>query len=571
MRRSTAAFIQLVIIIPIMACGEPSSLMSEMPEGYSVYMTYNPKNANLKETLAEVEDNLPEEAMDDIRSSGLRFNPLSWDAWEDELGLDYSSDIGVVTNLPGDERMTAFYLPTEDIQAVERFLDENESENYKLIDHGSYTVVFSGDEDAMGNFERTFENHSVSRLRDYEQLAGTINIRDPGFSLYMRIEQEVSLSYLLEIGNDGNQSVTEVAVMLRDELSIPAIFESFSNGVVHEDILVPENTIGAARFGFVHDQLADNWRSIEHRFNLEDNREYQSFNQGLTVLGLPSLTDLIEILGGDIFFALADIEFDDHGDLKNLEGVIAISLADVEGMKDILRSIAMLADFKCDRIDQTELYSFEDRHNEYSLFICNSALYIAVNTSPESITGGIPMEDVFMGDVAGIAAEGFLGASMDPEILLRKLDVPSGIMDAFEEIFDQPVEISIAYDNGMFHGTLRSGKFLGGVGAEALIFAMTFPKYSSDVQDHQMEEVTCRCNMRSLASGESMFYGMENRYGTLEELALSDIMENAPELICPTCPTCGEDYIVTLNNGSYRIECPCGLHGSVEDGLFSWQ
>ncbi len=551
-----------------MACVEPSSLMSEMPEGYSVYMTYNPKNANLKETLAAVEDILPEEAMDDISSSGLRFNPLNWDAWEDELGLDYSNDIGVVTNFPGDERLTAFYLPTEDIQAVEHLLDELDADDYKLIDHGSYTVVLTGDEDAMDSFERTFENRSISELNDYEQLAGAINVHDPGFSLYMRIEQEVSLSYLLEIGNDGNQSVIEVAVILRDELSIPVIFECFSNGIAHEDILVPENTIGAARFGFDHDQLADSWRSIERRFNFEDDWKYQSFNQGLTVFGLSSTTDLIEILGGDILVTLADIEFDDHGDLKNLEGVIAISLADVEGMKDMLRSIAMLADFKCDRIDQTELYSFEDSYNEYSLFICNSALYIAVNTRPESITGGIPMEDVFMGDVAGIAVEGFLGASMDPEILLRKLDVPSGIMDALDEIFRQPVEISIAYDDGVFHGTLRSGKFLGGVGAEALIFAMTFPKYSSDVQDHQMEEITCRCNMRSLASGESMFYGMENRYGTLEELAVSDIMENAPVLICPTC---GENYIVTLNNGSYRIECPRGLHGSVEDGLFSWQ
>lgn len=568
MRRSTAAFVLLAVIIPIMACAEQSSLMSEMPDGYDIYITYNPKNANLKETLAAVEDILPDETMDDISSSGLRFNPLNWDAWEDELGLDYSSDIGVVTNLPGDERLTAFYLPTDNIQAIERLLDELDADDHKLIDHGSYTVALTGEEDAMDSFERSLDNRSISELNDYEQLAGAVNVRDPGFSIYMRIEQEVSLSYLLEIGNDGNQSVTEIAVMLRDELSIPVIFECFSNGIAYENILVPKNTIGAARFGFDHDHLADSWRSIERRFDLEDNWEYKNFNQGLVALGLPSLTDLMGILGGDIFFALADIEFDDHGCLKNLEGVIAISLADVEGMKDILRSIATLADFKSDLIDQTELYSFEDRHNEYSLFICNNALYIAVNTSPGSITGGIPMEDVLMGNVAGIAVEGFLGASMDPEILLRKLDVPSEIMDALDEIFRQPVEISIAYDNGVFHGTLRSGKFLGGVGAEALIFAMTVPKYSSAGQDHQMEEVTCRCNMRSLASGESMFYGMENRYGTLEEIAVSDVMENAPELICPTC---GENYIVTLKHESYRIDCPCGLHGYVEDGLVSWQ
>ena len=86
------------------------------------------------------------------------------------------------------------------------------------------------------------------------------------------------------------------------------------------------------------------------------------------------------------------------------------------------------------------------------------------------------------------------------------------------------------------------------------------------------EEVACRSNLRSLGSGEAMFYGAENRYGTIAELVSSGVFENADQL---TCMTCDRGYSVTiLDDGeSYRICCPghgSGNHGSIEDGRVSW-
>ena len=86
------------------------------------------------------------------------------------------------------------------------------------------------------------------------------------------------------------------------------------------------------------------------------------------------------------------------------------------------------------------------------------------------------------------------------------------------------------------------------------------------------QEVHCRSNLRSLGSAEAMFYGAENRYGTIAEIVSLEVMENAGLI---TCPTCARGYSVTISDGgnSYRICCPCNdseNHGSIEDGIVSW-
>ena len=88
----------------------------------------------------------------------------------------------------------------------------------------------------------------------------------------------------------------------------------------------------------------------------------------------------------------------------------------------------------------------------------------------------------------------------------------------------------------------------------------------------QAEEVSCRSNLRSLGSAEAMFYGAENRYGTIAEIVSSCVMSNADQL---TCPTCNRGYSATiLDDGeSYRISCPrygSENHGEIEDGIVSW-
>lgn len=103
-----------------------------------------------------------------------------------------------------------------------------------------------------------------------------------------------------------------------------------------------------------------------------------------------------------------------------------------------------------------------------------------------------------------------------------------------------------------------------------ILAAIAIPKFSS-VKD-QAEQVACRSNLRSLGSAEAMYYGTYNVYGTVAELNDSDIMGNASAI---TCPTSDLGYATTTATSTTYI-IACGIiipttHGSIEDGIVSWQ
>jgi len=84
-------------------------------------------------------------------------------------------------------------------------------------------------------------------------------------------------------------------------------------------------------------------------------------------------------------------------------------------------------------------------------------------------------------------------------------------------------------------------------------------------------QASCHSNLRSLGSAEAMYYGKYIRYGSIAELVLSDIMANAGDL---ECPACNHHYSVSIldDGNDYRITCPnSSSHGSIEDGIVSWQ
>ena len=100
-----------------------------------------------------------------------------------------------------------------------------------------------------------------------------------------------------------------------------------------------------------------------------------------------------------------------------------------------------------------------------------------------------------------------------------------------------------------------------------ILAAIAIPKFSS-VKD-QAEEVSCKSNLRSLATGESMYYGINNSFTDDAGLVSSDVMGNADALMCPTGDDTYNYVIVTASH--YRIDCRSSNHGSVEDGITSWQ
>jgi len=104
-----------------------------------------------------------------------------------------------------------------------------------------------------------------------------------------------------------------------------------------------------------------------------------------------------------------------------------------------------------------------------------------------------------------------------------------------------------------------------------ILAAIAIPKFGT-VRD-QAEEAACRSNMRSLASAETMYYGKYETYTTVANLASSDMMGNAD---VTQCPTADDIYDITATATTYTIPCPAGpagtnLHGSIIDGIMSWQ
>ncbi|NLP04627.1 prepilin-type N-terminal cleavage/methylation domain-containing protein [Candidatus Fermentibacteria bacterium] len=111
-----------------------------------------------------------------------------------------------------------------------------------------------------------------------------------------------------------------------------------------------------------------------------------------------------------------------------------------------------------------------------------------------------------------------------------------------------------------------------------ILAAIAIPKFSSVKESAEM--ASCRSNMRSLATGESMYYGMYDEWGTIANLSAGQgtddpVMENAALMLCPQ--GAGAAYVFADAGADYTISCPQGAagepqdHGSVVTGIQSWQ
>lgn len=108
-----------------------------------------------------------------------------------------------------------------------------------------------------------------------------------------------------------------------------------------------------------------------------------------------------------------------------------------------------------------------------------------------------------------------------------------------------------------------------------ILAAIAIPKFSSVKESAEM--ASCRSNMRSLATGESMYYGMYDQWGSIANLASAQgsddpVMDNADLMTCPQAD--GAAYNYNDDGDDYTIDCPIAGepqdHGSVVTGIQSW-
>ena len=105
-----------------------------------------------------------------------------------------------------------------------------------------------------------------------------------------------------------------------------------------------------------------------------------------------------------------------------------------------------------------------------------------------------------------------------------------------------------------------------------ILAAIAIPKFTSVKE--QAEMVSCQSNMRTLATAESMYFGVYDRFtGAVAEL--DEMQENASLLVCPSDGA--GPYALAVIAGpppDYTVTCPGAMvadHGSIIGGITSWQ
>lgn len=102
-----------------------------------------------------------------------------------------------------------------------------------------------------------------------------------------------------------------------------------------------------------------------------------------------------------------------------------------------------------------------------------------------------------------------------------------------------------------------------------ILAAIAIPKFTSIQED--AKTAACRSNLKNLATAEAMYYArLSHEYTDAAGLESSGIMENAPDLSCPSTTSA---YVYTgSGTENYSITCPyTPSHGNVVDGVTSWQ
>ena len=100
-----------------------------------------------------------------------------------------------------------------------------------------------------------------------------------------------------------------------------------------------------------------------------------------------------------------------------------------------------------------------------------------------------------------------------------------------------------------------------------ILAAIAIPKFSS-IQE-EAKKAACRSNLKNISTAEAMYYArLGHEYTNAAGLESSGVLGNASGLVCPSDAVA---YTYTPAATTYTVECTSGGHGSVVDGVTSWQ
>lgn len=102
-----------------------------------------------------------------------------------------------------------------------------------------------------------------------------------------------------------------------------------------------------------------------------------------------------------------------------------------------------------------------------------------------------------------------------------------------------------------------------------ILSAIAIPGYNN-VQESARRS-SCRSNIRTLATAESIYFGVYGSY-TADMTSLLAVQENAGQVRCPARPAIGIYTLQLPAAEQYLVACPVpGMdHGSFVSGISSW-
>ncbi len=447
----TAVF--AVLLVAVSGCfgggGEGSALLGQMPRGYDLYITIDPETMDLAGVLEALEDNLPEDAMEEIEDSDLDIDPFDWAEWKDGMGIR-DGEIGIIS-LVEDDELVAFFLPCSDRTLLEEFIEDNGFGETEFFTSGEYTVMVVAwdDDDLLDDLEDALEEEPLSSDQDFIAMNSATDVDHSCINFFFS-EEVTEVPIYGAFSSNSNESVLKVTV-ITDNDEVELYIGMAGEGLQSGNIKFPENTMAAVRY-----TLDMEWLAAEYENMLDDSASVnlEDIESGLPLIGFSSLEEFIAVFEGDFCIALQEVELDEYSEFESAEGIMAISLRDSEKFMSSLDMVSLFADADRRELGEVTVYEIRENGESFWYFIADDVFYVSMNTDPEEIIDGISAGDYF-GD--GVASEGFMGGAVNPEGILEGINADDDVEEIITTLFENRAAFSISVDGQMFTSTAVAG------------------------------------------------------------------------------------------------------------------
>lgn len=332
----------LAVLVLTASCGAPVSeggLMSSLPAGHDLYITFSPDGIGMEQVLASIGRTMQQAGNELPGDFGaLGFDPFDWNAWSENLALEPGRELGLVVDFEsGEALLVAFYLPSADPDAVEQFFTglaagtEDFSGSFGFISSGDYTVAIRAvDEAALAAFS-TEGLPALTTDPEYALLSSAAGSTPSAVYLYANsgaVHPDGSgfEGVFLACGAQGSALDLQLLVDIREEM-VGEYTALLAGGPSGPDVRLPGDLGAAMRLSLDMSAV----KEILASSGLD-----RMLGQGIAVIGFDTVDELLNLFSGDIYlgFRVTDGVY---------TGVIELGLRDSAGAERLITSVYGLA------------------------------------------------------------------------------------------------------------------------------------------------------------------------------------------------------------------------------------